>query len=96
VVKTNHSAYIVITVMNLAKKRSTRLMSVKGKQSNGVTTTGGNASRSETNTVVMLSFLNFVFHKSNHMQEYADIYLLQSHSTCFGCHSTHHQEYLKL
>ena len=22
----------------------------------------------------------------------ADIYLLQSHSTCFGCHSTHHQE----
>jgi len=28
------------------------------------------------------------------MQQYADIYLLQSHSTCFGCHSTHHQEYL--
>jgi len=26
------------------------------------------------------------------MQQYADIYLLQSHSTCFGCHSTHHQE----
>jgi hypothetical protein len=25
--------------------------------------------------------------------QYADIYLLQSHSTCFGCHSTHHQEY---
>jgi len=24
------------------------------------------------------------------MQQYADIYLLQSHSTCFGCHSTHH------
>ena len=22
------------------------------------------------------------------MQEYADIYLLQSHYTCFGCHST--------
>jgi len=22
------------------------------------------------------------------MQQYADIYLLQSHSTCFGCHST--------
>ena len=21
------------------------------------------------------------------MQQYADIYLLQSHSTCFGCHS---------
>jgi len=26
-------------------------------------------------------------------QQYADIYLLQSHSTCFGCHSIHHQEY---
>jgi len=22
------------------------------------------------------------------MQQYADIYLLQSYSTCFGCHST--------
>ena len=22
------------------------------------------------------------------MQQYADIYLLQSHCTCFGCHST--------
>ena len=29
------------------------------------------------------------------MQQYADIYLLQNHSTCFGCHSTHHQEHLK-
>jgi len=27
------------------------------------------------------------------MQQCADIYLLQSHSTCFGCHSTHHQEH---
>jgi len=27
------------------------------------------------------------------MQQYADIYLLQSLSTCFECHSTHHQEY---
>jgi len=26
------------------------------------------------------------------MQQYANIYLLQSHSICFGCHSTHHQE----
>jgi len=25
------------------------------------------------------------------MQQYADIYLLQSHSTCFGCHNTHHK-----
>ena len=30
------------------------------------------------------------------MQQYADIYLLQSYSTCFGCHSTHYQEYQKL
>ena len=29
------------------------------------------------------------------MQQYADIYSLPRHSTCFGCHSTHHQEYLK-
>jgi len=27
------------------------------------------------------------------MQQYADIYLLQSHSTCFGRYSTHHQEH---
>ena len=31
--------------------------------------------------------------KSNQMQQYADIYLLQSHSTCFVRHSTQHQEY---
>ena len=30
------------------------------------------------------------------MQQYADIYSLQNYSTCFGCHSTHHQEYQKL
>jgi len=27
------------------------------------------------------------------MQQYADVYLLRSHSTCFGRHGTHHQEY---
>jgi len=42
-------------------------MSVKGKQSNSLTTTGGHASRSNTNTVVMLYLLNFEFH-SLHMQ----------------------------
>jgi len=31
--------------------------------------------------------------KSNQMQQNVDIYSLQSHYTCFGCHSTHHQEY---
>jgi len=30
------------------------------------------------------------------MQQYAGIYLLQNYSTCFGCHLTHHQEYIKL
>ena len=30
------------------------------------------------------------------MQQYADIYSLQNYSTCFGCHSTYHQEYQKL
>jgi len=30
------------------------------------------------------------------MQQYVDIYSLQNYSTCFGCHSTHHQEYQKL
>jgi len=30
------------------------------------------------------------------MQQYADIYSLQNHSICFGCHSTHHQECSKL
>ena len=30
------------------------------------------------------------------MQKYAHIYSLQNYSTCFGCHSTHHQEYQKL
>jgi len=30
------------------------------------------------------------------MQQYADMYSLQNYSTCFGCHSTHHQEYQKL
>jgi len=28
------------------------------------------------------------------MQQYADIYLLPSHSICLGCHGTHHQEYV--
>jgi len=31
--------------------------------------------------------------KIQQMQQYADIYLVQNYSTCFGCHSTHHQEY---
>jgi len=31
--------------------------------------------------------------RSNLTQQYADIYLLQSHSTRFGRHSTHHQEH---
>ena len=38
------------------------------------------------------SWFNFWI-KNQQMQQYADIYVLQSYSTCFGCHSTHHQEY---
>ena len=34
--------------------------------------------------------------KIQQMQQYADIYSLQNYPTCFGCHSTHHQEYQKL
>ena len=30
------------------------------------------------------------------MQQYACMYLLQNHSTCFGLHCTYHQEYIKL
>jgi len=30
------------------------------------------------------------------MQQYTDIYSLQNYSTCFGCHSTNHQEYSNL
>jgi len=28
---------------------------------------------------------NFILISSNKMQQYAGIYLLQNHSTCFGC-----------
>jgi len=31
--------------------------------------------------------------KSNEMQQYSDIYLLLTYSTCFGPHRAHHQEY---
>jgi len=37
-------------------------------------------------------YINKMLVKIQQMQQYADIYLLQSYSTCFGCHSTHHQE----
>ena len=40
--------------------------------------------------------LNSMWIKIQQMQQYADIYSLQNYSTCFGCHSTHHQEYQKL
>jgi hypothetical protein len=30
------------------------------------------------------------------MHQYADIYLLQRQTTCFGCHSAHPQEFQKL
>ena len=36
-----------------------------------------------------------IFIRSNKMQQYAGIYLLQNYSTYFGRHRTHHQEYIK-
>ena len=33
------------------------------------------------------NFYNSILIKSNKMQQYADIYLLQNYSTCFGCPS---------
>ena len=39
---------------------------------------------------------NSVLIKSNKMQQYAGIYLLQNHSICLGVHRTHHLEYIKL
>jgi len=45
----------------------------------------------ETITADMLQTM--LIKRSNLMQQCADIYLLQSHSTFFGCHSTHHQEH---
>ena len=67
-----------------------------------------NQTRAESDNENLQRFFNFVLNfkkkkknwaggmlikRSNLMQQYADIYLLQSHSTCFGCHSTHHQEH---
>ena len=34
--------------------------------------------------------------RSNKMQQYTGIYLLQNHSTCLGVHRNNHQEYIKL
>ena len=34
--------------------------------------------------------------RSNEMQQYAGVYLLQNYSTCFGVYRTHHQDYIKL
>ena len=40
---------------------------------------------------------NSIFIRSNKMQQYAGIYLLQNHSLYVsGVHRTHHQEYIKL
>ena len=42
---------------------------------------------------------NSILIRSNKMQQYAGIYLLQNYSTFFyvsGVHHTHHQEYIKL
>ena len=38
---------------------------------------------------------NSISIRSNKMQQYASIYLLQNYSTYFGHHHTQHQEYIK-
>ena len=48
-----------------------------------------------TRSVTYLPETNYtlLIKRSNLMQQCADIYVLQSDSICFGCHSTHHQEH---
>ena len=43
--------------------------------------------------IAVKHIISLLIKRSNLMQQYADIYLRQRHSTCFGRHSTHHQEY---
>jgi len=37
---------------------------------------------------------NSLLIRSNKIQHYAGIYLLQNYSTCFGYHRIHHQKYI--
>jgi len=45
-----------------------------------------------------LNLMYIILVRSNKMQQYAGIYLLQNHSSLHvsGVHRTHHQEYIKL
>ena len=43
--------------------------------------------------IMYINSILYVNERSNLMQQYAEMYLLQSHSTYFGRHSAHHQEY---
>jgi len=56
-----------------------------------------NCTLSNNSQIIAKAFNNYftsmLIKRSNLMQQYADIYSLHSHSTCFGCHSTRHQEY---
>ena len=36
-------------------------------------------------TYISVHMVKFILIRSNKMQQYAGIYLLQNHSTCFGC-----------
>ena len=58
---------------------------------------GGDTDKKGAKIVTVLKPLNItilmLIKRSNLMQQCADIYLLQSHSTWFGCHSTHYQEH---
>ena len=53
----------------------------------------------DTNTIFCINgsvHRDSILIRSNKMQQYAGMYLLQNHSTCFGVYGTHHQEYIKL
>ena len=58
-----------------------------------VNATSGIGHNTGTATSFLRGLIRNVNKWSNLTQQYADIYLLQSHSTCFGRHSTHHQEH---
>ena len=48
-------------------------------------------------TVSVIKFeYNLILVRSNEMQQYAGIYLLQNNCTCSGVNRAHHQEYKKL
>ena len=74
-----------------------------GKQAqNSVGTGEGKLRTNQSNGFITFNVCGSVHHKifinncPTRCKNQQSIYLLQGHSTCFGCHRTHHQEYIKL